>query len=228
MGDDLAVADFETGQVDVLLKPVARGFAPPVAYRVGQNPVALVTGDFNGDGRTDLAVANASSGDVSVLLGRGDGTFQGAVVSQTGDNPQALAACNFNGDAREDLAIAIPVISGGDGPEGPGVDVLLGNGDGMFQTRASNPVGEGPDASVSGVFTRSGNLDLVTANQGSNDVSVLLGNGDGTFQPAQSFPAGVVPIAVVAGDFNTDFARTWPSPTRAPTIRMWARPSARA
>ena len=33
-------------------------FQHPVTYAVGSDPVALVAGDFTGDGRTDLAVAN--------------------------------------------------------------------------------------------------------------------------------------------------------------------------
>ena len=33
-------------------------FQNQVTYAVGSGPVALVTGDFTGDGRTDLAVAN--------------------------------------------------------------------------------------------------------------------------------------------------------------------------
>ena len=33
-------------------------FQPQVTYAVGAGPVALVAGDFTGDGRTDLAVAN--------------------------------------------------------------------------------------------------------------------------------------------------------------------------
>ena len=35
----------------------------------------VVTGDFNGDGKTDLAAVNANSSTLSVLLGVGDGTF---------------------------------------------------------------------------------------------------------------------------------------------------------
>ena len=35
---------------------------------VGQTPVAVVAGDFDGDGRPDLAVANSGSNDVSILL----------------------------------------------------------------------------------------------------------------------------------------------------------------
>src|SRR5262249_47187189 len=56
-------------------------FQPPP---VGKGPDAIVTGDFNGDGRTDLAVANEYDNTVSVLLGNGDGTFQPQVTYAVG------------------------------------------------------------------------------------------------------------------------------------------------
>ena len=59
-------------------------FSPAVSYPVGVDPQAVVTGDFNGDGRLDLAVANASSNTVSILLGNANGTFQAAQNSATG------------------------------------------------------------------------------------------------------------------------------------------------
>jgi len=53
-------------------------------YSLGYFPGAVVTGDFNGDGKLDLAVATGlyspfTSDNISVLLGNGDGTFQSAV-----------------------------------------------------------------------------------------------------------------------------------------------------
>ena len=42
----------------------------------GTFPDAVVTGDFNGDGRLDMAIADSVSNDVAILLGQGDGTFQ--------------------------------------------------------------------------------------------------------------------------------------------------------
>ena len=36
---------------------------------VGKNPVAVVIGDFNGDGQRDLAIASNGSDNVSILLG---------------------------------------------------------------------------------------------------------------------------------------------------------------
>ena len=69
-----------TGGVSVLLGAGDGTFQDQVAYAAGSDPQALVTGDFNGDGRADLAVANWGSfdssgnsipgtGGVSVLLG---------------------------------------------------------------------------------------------------------------------------------------------------------------
>jgi hypothetical protein len=74
---DIAVANFLSNDVSILLADGAGGLAPasgsPVA--AGSAPLAVAAGDFNGDGRLDLAVANNASNDVSILLGNGAGGF---------------------------------------------------------------------------------------------------------------------------------------------------------
>ena len=70
------------------------------------------------------------------------------------------------------------------------MSVLLGNGDGTFQTQVTYAVGSEPDALVAGDFNGDGRTDLAVANYGANDVSVLLGNGDGTFQTQVTYAVG--------------------------------------
>jgi hypothetical protein len=174
------------------------GFQTAVTYNVGNAPVTVATGDFNGDGRTDLAVTNGgASGNVSILLGNGNGTFQAAVNYTVGSNPDFVAVGDFNGDGKVDLAVTNGASSGY-------VSILLGNGDGTFQPAVSYPVGIDPYTVVVGDFNGDGKADLAVVNLGSNSVSVFLGNGDGTFQPAVSYNVGSVPYAAAIGDFNGD------------------------
>jgi hypothetical protein len=139
---DLAVAN-SGNTVSVLSGSRDGTFQPPVRYTVGWDPRSLVAGDFNGDGRIDLATANASPGGVSVLLGNGDGTFRPAMEHAVGQSPDALVAGDFNGDGRIDLAVA----DGGDSNNliPGGVSVLLGRGDGTFQTGGVYAVGKAWD-----------------------------------------------------------------------------------
>lgn len=67
---DLAVASSTGGggSVNLLLGDGVGGFGPASIFLVGNNPISVVVGDFNGDRRPDLAIANFSTGDVSILL----------------------------------------------------------------------------------------------------------------------------------------------------------------
>jgi hypothetical protein len=86
---------------------------------------ALITADFDGDGRLDLVTGGGSC--FSVLLGNGDGTFQQErhFDSEFGPNSRVtLVSADVDGDGWMDLATA----SSGSGD----VSVLLGTGGGEF------------------------------------------------------------------------------------------------
>src|SRR5881394_175785 len=106
-------------------------FAPARNYSAGQNPTAVVVGDFNNDGKPDLAVATRGeepdlvNGSVSILLGNGDGTFRAAVNYDLGTNIVSVVAGDFNRDTNLDLAVLI----GNGRPSDSIVLILLGHGD---------------------------------------------------------------------------------------------------
>jgi hypothetical protein len=180
------------------------GFLAPLTYDVGTVPLRVAVGDFNGDGIPDLVTANVGSdpdpGSVSVLLGNGDGTFQPARNFLAGSNPWGVAVGDFNGDGIPDLAVANSAGFGG----ASGVSVLLGNGDGTFQSPRLFRAGSLSTSVTVADFNGDGLLDLAVTNDGSNFLSVLLGNGDGTFQPARNFTIGGEALSAAVGDFNGD------------------------
>jgi hypothetical protein len=197
---DLAVANDFSDDVSVLLGNGDGTFQAQRTFATGSGSYSVAVGDFTGDGRLDLAVANYFSNNVSVLLGNGDGSFQDARTFAAGPNPRALAVGDFTGDGIPDLAVANDPYSG----NGSGVSLLLGNGDGSFQTPRTFAAGPRPVSVAVGDFNRDGRLDLVVANYRGNNVSVLLGNGDGSFQTARTFAAGSNPVSVAVGDFSGD------------------------
>jgi hypothetical protein len=136
-----------SGDVTVLLGVGDGTFRESGRFAVGRGPSALLTGDFNGDGRPDLATANGFSGDVTVLLGVGDGTFRDAGRFAVGRGPSALLTGDFNGDGRPDLATANTNYSFSDSglsSSSGDVTVLLGVGDGTFRDAGRFAVGGGP------------------------------------------------------------------------------------
>ena len=179
-------------------------FSLPTSFSVGPNvePESVAVGDFNCDGKPDLVTPDAFANSVSVLLGNGDGTFQSAQSYGTGtptvyDFPVFVAVGDFNGDHKPDLVVA--------NQNSNSVSVLLGNGDGTFQTAMNFGVGTAPVSVAVGDLNGDHKLDLVVANEYSDTFSVLLGDGDGTFQAAQdSATGGGLPASLSIADFNGD------------------------
>jgi hypothetical protein len=66
---DLAVANYGSNTVSVLLGNGAGGFGAKTDFATGTGPLSVAIGDVSGDGRPELAVTNFDSNTVSVLLG---------------------------------------------------------------------------------------------------------------------------------------------------------------
>src|SRR5436190_419499 len=98
-------------------------------------------------------------------------------IYPSGAFPRALAVGDVNHDGRPDLVVA---NNGGDS-----VSLLIGTGNGAFQTQQVLAVGHAPRGLTLADFNGDGRPDLVVANGGGGSVSVLLGVTGGGFGPAQ-------------------------------------------
>ena len=209
------------GSVGVLLGNGDGTFRAAVTYGSGAyHTVSVVVEDVNGDGKPDLLVTNncvdqnCATGNVGVLLGHGNGTFQAAVTYATGgEEPESAALADVNGDGKLDLLVANAICAPGCATGGVGV--LLGNGDGSFQSAVTyDSGGFGAESVAVRDVNGDGKQDLLVANTCVIDspfncvngsVGVLLGNGDGTFQAAVSYGSdGTGAASVAVRDVNGD------------------------
>lgn len=203
---DLVTADGLGSHISVLLGQANGLFAQAQQYATGGLPQSITIGDFNRDGNLDIATPNAGDNTVSVLLGNGDGTFKPHVDYPVGNKPYDLKTADLNGDGILDLAVVN--LQGSSGLPSGSISVLIGNGDGTFQTQVAYEAPGGPNAVGVGDLNGDGHPDLVTSD-GGGAFTVLLNSGTGTFPthvsyPSCHFPAYVVGLADLKNNGNLD------------------------
>ena len=200
---DLVVAN--TGGNNVLIFPGLAGglFGPEVnggeGFAVGSRPVSVAVADLNHDDLKDLIVANAGSDTVSILYGQGQGagwTSTRVETIETPSRPVMAVPYDYGQDGITDLFVC---DSGSNS-----VSMYQGRGDGTFDPTASATfaVGMNPSEMFIGRFDKRPQVDLVTVNSGSDDVTFI----GGIFGPrplTQTVSSGgVLPDAAFAVDTN--------------------------
>jgi len=164
---DLAATDnnFVAGQIWILMGKGDGTFQPPQAFGVPIGPTAIVTGDFNHDGKADLAVGELNG--FVVLMGKGDGSFDPPVSYGSGV-VSSIALGDFNDDSRVDLAISYSRTNGF-------ISVFPGSGNGTFRAGANFQSGSRRQNSLAtGAFRRNGKTDIAVANTNGKSVSILM------------------------------------------------------
>ena len=160
----------------------------------------MVTGGGSSAPTGTVTFEDASNGNATVATAALDAKTAVAGFPLTGygvgSYPYGVAVGDFNGDGKPDLVVTNEGSSS--------VSVLLGNGDGTYQTQVAYTTGNCPYGVAVADVNGDGKQDLVVANSCSSTISVLLGNGDGTFQVQQAYPAGYGTYSVAVGDFNGD------------------------
>ncbi|HLJ47454.1 MAG TPA: FG-GAP-like repeat-containing protein, partial [Bryobacteraceae bacterium] len=184
-------------------------FLPVKTTSASSSLTSLVTADFNGDGKPDIAAADGTSGGVLIFLGKGDGTFFPPASILLGSNVTALSLSSgdLNGDSKIDL---IASFKPANTTQPGGLAVLLGNGNGTFQSPNSitlpGPIVQPLAPLAIADFNKDGKLDVVTVSQGSsgNQLVVFPGKGDGTFQSPYAQQTGTAPLSINVADMDGD------------------------
>jgi hypothetical protein len=194
---DLVVADSLTTDVYVLLGNGDGTFQPAVPYLCTADTFRVITGDFTGDGILDIVALTSTQ--ILILPGNGDGTFQTGIVTDIPNNIDSidLTSGDFDADGKLDLAVT------GQFGAASKVDILLGNGNGTFETGESYGLFSDPDSVVTGDFNGDTVADLAIASGIGENIAVLLGKGDGTFDPPVNY-FSVFPGPLIAADLNGD------------------------
>ena len=155
---------------------------PASDFRRGSS---VFVADFNGDGKPDLLTS-----DGTMNLGNGDGTFKvGTPVGLVAVD----AVADFNGDGKPDLLVEEGINT---------YIVLLGNGDGTFQSPISTAI---KVAFLPAVADLNGDDQADVVEVYSGALYVFISNGDGTFKPGVAYSLGAPePGECFIADFNGD------------------------
>ncbi len=167
----------------------------PVTIAKGNDPRAVATADFNGDGADDLGIVFAGTNELRILFGHRDGTFDVGPMIGGGVGMVRIETGDLDNDKDLDM---VDAVTGGDSV---GISFLVA---GTFEERVELPVGALPVDIAIGDFDLDGNLDIASANNGDGTVSVLLNRGGRVFDPAFRVPVGENPLSVEAADLDGD------------------------
>ena len=167
---DLAVAGFGAF-VLVLDQDINGNFSSSTTVPIPTGMLAfeIVAADINGDGRSDLVIGEGSVSQgyaVTVAFSKIDGTFDTPIVTAVnGYTGAGIAVADMNGDGYLDVVMTTQ--------SGPGVDILLGHGDGTF-TEQDNVGTFGGNSITTGDFNGDGKQDIAVGQHDGNTVSIML------------------------------------------------------
>lgn len=131
---------------------------------------------------------------VEMLEARQMLTMSVPITIDTGATLNDVQLADLNGDGNRD-AVGLNSATGM-------VSVMIGNGDGTFQSPINSPAGGTGTKMAIADFNHDGKLDVVTI-EGAQ-IDVLKGNGDGSFQVPIPYYASALPNDIGVGDINND------------------------
>ena len=213
---DEQLASLWKGHFVIARNAGAGQFQPMATFTVPSQAKGVCLADMDNDGRVDLlytARGSAYRGDMKrgrlyVRQGQGEFKFGLALECPAGPSAYYVETADINNDGYLDILIPNEhgstvhyVISPGRTIFSPGTKIHA-------QPLRTTPIPGYRSHAVNDVraadFNNDGNIDLVTANLGTNCVSIFLGNGDGTFQTDKLLEAGEFAAFLATGDLDND------------------------
>ncbi|MBN8568003.1 MAG: T9SS type A sorting domain-containing protein [Ignavibacteria bacterium] len=213
---DFVTANNADNTISVLMNTMTLGVTPSsfsgkTDFVIGNNPLAVTTSDFNGDGKPDIVAGYDGISNVSVLLntttpGASTPTFSAKTDFATSDASFGVSAKDLNGDGKPDIVAANYGSNS--------VSVFLntttpGASTPTFSAKTDFVTGTNPFSTTFGDFNGDGKPDMVVANSFANSISVYFntttpGASTPTFTAKTDYASGFSTSSVSTGDFNGD------------------------
>ncbi len=201
--DDIVVGDYANSTARIFISNGDGTFLSPTTVTTPSLPQSVKLGDLNGDGHLDLVVGSTVDNQISVFLGNGNGTF-GASNPTTVPAVRSLQLADINADGRLDIVAS---------QASNGSNLLLGNGDGTFQTNYSLNTGLLTFDTAVADLNGDNVVDLVVNNLITNSIGVRLG-----IPPTVSGPTYVLGPTVDLSTSSPTFGETGGSATITATL----------
>ena len=164
-------------------------------------PLYPTVADMNNDGHLDILVTNVDAENIVVFMGLGNGSFMQPQSISLWAQSNSHATGDFNKDGRLDIAVAISTY------DTVGIYFIRRNGTVYYGYDCTLKLDSQPKSIVVADFNNDGNLDIATANYGTDDVAILFGLGNDSFLDPTYYNLtkdDISPFYIVAADFNND------------------------
>lgn len=175
-----------------------------IAGLADSSPYAIVSGDFDNDGRLDVAIANSGLGSVSIFRnissGSGVVSFSPPLQATVGNQPQNLEVGDFNNDGKVDL------VSVNNGSSSVSILRNISPSPGLidFAPRSDLALQFGAGPAVSADLDADGRQDLAVA-ESSGTLSIFLNSTNSTDTIQFQARVGIMSSSSLSSIAVTDF-----------------------
>lgn len=172
-------------------------------------PYVITSADMNGDSLRDMVAITwntlgTKDGIVSVIINNGDLTFTIAGEFMTvAREVTDIIATDVTGNGLPDV-ILTTVASLSDAEKDGSIEVIPNLGGGVLGTGVSYNAGTGPVRVAACQMDNMTGIDLVVANDGSNEITILFNDGLGHFSAQERYLSGGGTDGITIADFDQD------------------------